>query len=318
MPQPVSVIMSACNAAHYIGEAIESVLAQTHRELEFIIIDDGSTDGTLALAREWASRDHRIRVIEQANAGMGAALNRALLLASNEMIVRLDADDVMRPNRIERQLAFFGERPWLALAASFIEYLDDQGRPCGRVTSRLVTEEAVRRLIDDDDLIGLHHSSVTMRRSAVLAVGGYRPQFWPADDIDLWNRLVEKGNGLLVQPEYLTRYRIHGRSVSLTSLRQARMKVAWVKACMRSRRRGLPEPTEAEFLATRRAQPWQRRVDRWRKDTARILFKKTGLHWADRRIGALMLTLIAASLLDPGYVVRKAADKRLSPRAAAF
>jgi glycosyltransferase involved in cell wall biosynthesis len=318
MSELVSVIMSAYDAARYIGEAIESVLAQTHREFEFIIVDDGSTDGTLAIAREWASRDPRIRVIEQANAGMGAALNRALSLATSEMIVRLDADDVMRADRIERQLAFLGERPSLALAASFIEYLDDRGRPCGGVTSRLVTEEAVRRLVTEDDLIGLYHSSVIMRRSAVLAVGGYRPQFWPADDIDLWNRLVEKGDGLLVQPEYLTRYRIHGRSASLTSLRQALLKTAWVKACMRSRRRGLPEPTEAEFLATRRAQPWQRRADRWRKDTARILFKKAGLHWAERRIGPLVLALVAASLLEPGYVVAKSSDKRLSPRAAAF
>src|SRR3954451_4203431 len=99
----VSVLMPAFNAEHYILEAVESVLSQTHTDFELIIVDDGSTDNTLSVVEPYARKDKRVKVISHPNMGISHSLNRALDLASNEWIVCMHADDIMLPNRIERQ-----------------------------------------------------------------------------------------------------------------------------------------------------------------------------------------------------------------------
>src|SRR5688500_5602523 len=100
----ISVLMPAYNAERYVARTIRSVLAQTYGHFELIAIDDGSTDGTLAILREFEKLDSRIRVVSHANVGMGMALNRAWLLCRGEWVARIDADDLMMPDRLARQL----------------------------------------------------------------------------------------------------------------------------------------------------------------------------------------------------------------------
>ncbi|HYO10671.1 MAG TPA: glycosyltransferase family A protein, partial [Tepidisphaeraceae bacterium] len=108
----LSVLMPAYNAERYIAPAIESVLAQTVRDLQLLVIDDGSTDGTLAAARAFEQRDARVRVVTQANAGIAQTLNRGLeMLAGHEWVFLMHADDLMTPNRLERQSVFVAANP---------------------------------------------------------------------------------------------------------------------------------------------------------------------------------------------------------------
>ena len=112
----VSILVPAYNAAPWIGETLASALAQTHPRVEIIVVDDGSSDRTLAIAREHAARHpDRLRVVAQANAGAAAARNHALRLADGEFIQFLDADDLLSPRKIERQLALLATRPSGAL-----------------------------------------------------------------------------------------------------------------------------------------------------------------------------------------------------------
>src|SRR5688572_7470320 len=128
----LSVLMPAYNAARYIGPAIDSVLAQTVRALELLVIDDGSTDGTLALAQDYAKRDPRVRVVTQPNAGIAHTLNRGLeLLAPAEWVFLMHADDVMMPNRLQRQAAFVAANPDLAVASSLVHYVNAAGETIG-------------------------------------------------------------------------------------------------------------------------------------------------------------------------------------------
>ena len=143
------------------------------------------------------------------------------------------------------------------------------------------------------------------RRSALLDAGGFRPEFWPADDVDLWNRLVERGARVLVQPEHLTNYRVHGSSACVASARRATRKLEWVEACARSRRAGKPEPTWDEFQASLRRRPLASRLNHARRDVARAWYKAATLYFSERRYHRFVPALAGAAALEPSYVMEK-------------
>jgi glycosyltransferase involved in cell wall biosynthesis len=301
--------MPAYNAGAFISQAIESVLAQTWRDFELIVVNDGSTDDTLAIAEKFAAQDERIKIHTCANMGTAPALNQGISLAASEWVFLMHADDRMRPNRLERQLAFIQVHPELAVASSLVRYIDSRNRVIGKDNSKLFTHRAVEELVSANEPIGFNHPAVALRKSAVLAVGGYRQAFWPAEDLDLWNRLVEKGYKILVQPEYLLDYRMHGSAASISRARLTRSKVRWLKECMLHRRAGEDEPDWESFLAAQRAAPLLTRLNKGRKDLAKILYKAAVLHYAQREYAGLFFRLLAAVLLQPRFVLGQAISK---------
>jgi glycosyltransferase involved in cell wall biosynthesis len=306
---PVSIVMPAYNASRFIAHAIESVLAQTWQDFELIVINDGSTDTTLEIAEKYAAQDGRVKVYTQPNLGFAETLHRGFQLAASDWVFRMDADDLMRPNRLERQLAFIAEHPELSVASSLVRHIDNNGRVIGKDNSRLFTHEAIEKLVAANELIGFCHPAVALRKSAVQAVGGYRKQFWPAEDIDLWSRLAEHGYKMLVQPEYLLDYRMHGSSATISGARLTRTKVRWLKDCMLRRRAGKPELDLESFLVSQRSAPFLVRLNRERKDLAKILYKAAVSHYARREYLSLAAKLVAASLLQPTYALRQVTSK---------
>ena len=306
---PISVVMPAYNAVPFISEAIESVLAQTYRDFELIVVNDGSTDSTLDVVEEYAAQDERIKVYTHANVGTAPTLNRGIELADGEWVFLMHADDRMRPNRLERQLDFIAKHPELAVVSSLVRHIDSKSRVIGKDNSRLVTPEAVEKVVSANELIGISHPAVAFRKSAVLSVGGYRQAFWPAEDTDLWNRLAEKGYKVLVQPEYLLDYRMHGNSASISRARLTRAKVRWLKECMLYRRSGKQEPDWESFLASLRSAPLPTRLNRGRKDMAKACYKAAVLHFAQREYPRLFINLLMAVVLQPVMTISLVASK---------
>jgi glycosyltransferase involved in cell wall biosynthesis len=181
---PVSELMSVRNGVPWVREAVQSMLGQTAGDLELIVIDDGSTDGTAALLATIA--DPRLRVERQAPTGLTPSLNRALGLARAPLVARLDADDVALPERLARQRAFLGAHPDVGLLGTGAREIDAAGREV-RVVSPPEDDRAIRRaLIRRNPFV---HSSVMMRRSAVAEAGGYDERLPVAQDYDLWMRM---------------------------------------------------------------------------------------------------------------------------------
>lgn len=298
----ISILLPAFNAERFLGEAIDSVLRQTMPEFELIVIDDGSTDGTLEIAREYASADPRVRVYTQPNSGTAHTLNRALELARHELIARIDADDRMLPHRLERQLQFIRENSDLAVAGTLIRYITEDGKKLGVRWSPFTTRAAITDAIRRNKIIAVPHNSVLMRRSTVIGVGGYRPQFVVVQDLDLWNRLAEGGHSLLVQPEVLTEYRVHGSSAGFGSSRLTYVSIEWVQDCMIRRRAGVPERSLEEFLAEMRAQPWHRRFSWERRLLARMLYTDSVREYARQNYLRVAAKLLPSLLLNPRYV----------------
>ena len=215
----VSVLLPLYNGEAYIREAVESVLAQTRRDFELLILDDGSRDGSLAIVQEIARRDPRVRVISRENRGLTETLNELLAAARGELVARMDADDVCLPDRFERQLAFLDAHPEVVCVGGDPVMIDDRGRLL--TVLELPVEDAE---IQAKALVGhapLFHPAAMIRRAALERIGGYRHEFWPAEDLDLWLRLGEIGALANLRGPVL-RYRLHGASVSGTQLERQR------------------------------------------------------------------------------------------------
>ena len=311
----ISVPMPAYNAERFIAEAVESILNQTFRDFELIIVNDGSTDGTLAIAERYAAQDERVTVVSQPNGGISAARNRGLSVAKGEWIAVMDSDDVAMPDRFERQLDFLAKNPDLAVVSAYVQNIDDKGKLIAEYQSPLTDRQLVKEVVAQDGLLSFHHSAVLMRREVVQALGGYRGQFDMLEDCDLWNRIAEQGHGILIQPEYLLKYRLHPSSVSVDHARTLALKRRWLHDCLHHRRRGEPEPSWDAFLAKRSTRPWLSRLNEDRLDLGRILYKQAVSAYVQGKPLKMAANITGAVLLSPKQMIKRVWDRFLHPTA---
>lgn len=211
MSQPViTILMPARNAAPYIGDAIRSVLNQTFSQFELLIIDDGSTDDTVDIARQFS--DRRIRIISQEPEGVSAALNFGLQESSGEFIARFDADDICMPERLEKQLHFLRTNPDHVIVGSDAEYMSENGDHLFYFSCHGHTHEEISSKIYDH--CPFIHSAVMYRKKAVMATGGYCPHTHNFEDYLLWIQLKKYGKYHNL-PEPLIRVRFNPGSVTM-------------------------------------------------------------------------------------------------------
>lgn len=238
----ISVLMPVYNAATYVAQAVESILTQTFTDFEFLIIDDGSTDRSLSILQRYAEQDSRIRLISRPNTGYVIALNEMLAQAQGEFLARMDADDRALPTRFRRQVEFLRQHPEVVCVGGGHEVIDHKGRLLTRLT--LPTDDAA---IQREALAGhgsICHPCAMIRRSALVAIGGYDAALMPAEDLDLWLRLGEMGQ-LANLSESILQYRLHLQSVSETAGALQRQQA--LEACQRAwKRRGI----QGTFKAT--------------------------------------------------------------------
>src|SRR6266851_288675 len=213
-PPTVSVVMSVYNGEAFLPEAVESILAQTFREFEFLVIDDGSKDGTAEILGGYASQDRRVRVVRHENKGRVTSLNVGIGLATGKYIARMDADDVAMPYRLAEQIEFMERHPEVGLLGGAVELIS--------VTGQVV--KTARPPLDDSAIKSLmlrynpmFHPTVVMRKDVALAAGGYRKALLDADDYDLWLRMSERSR-LANLGKTMVQYRIHSEQVSIRNL----------------------------------------------------------------------------------------------------
>ena len=232
-----SVIMPVFNTERYLGEAIESITRQSFPDFELIVVDDGSTDGSLRIILDHASRDGRIIAQSKEWTGTSGTRNRALELATGRFVAFLDADDVAEPRRLERQHDSLEHRPDCVGLGGQILFMDREGCPLYRSDFPL-DHEAIDRAHMTGAGCVLSQGTSALSRDAVLKVGGYRTQYHVAEDLDLLLRLAEIGT-LANLNETLIRCRLHRDSLTQTHLGTGHMFAA---AAIRDARlrRGLP------------------------------------------------------------------------------
>lgn len=203
----ISVGIPIYNAESYLADAIKSVLAQTYPYWELILVDDGSTDGSLAIAQSFAEKDSRIRVISDGtNKKLPARLNQIIREAKYDYIARMDADDVMHPQRLEKQLEFLEKNKEYNLVSSGLVSIDNYNKVKGfRCVDQLFDEFSNPSLS-----YPIVHPSVMARKSWYLR-NQYSEKYPRAEDFELWTRAITKQDfKIAVLPNLLLYYREEG------------------------------------------------------------------------------------------------------------
>jgi glycosyltransferase involved in cell wall biosynthesis len=225
----VSVLVPAYNADATLAATLQSALTSTYSNLEVVLVDDGSTDATVAIAEAFARDDQRVRILRQEHRGVSAALNFALNHISGEFVARLDADDLWHPTKLQKQVELMAADPAVALTHTFVRYIDASGR----IVRDALPQELARRAHCQCLYYGIvgGGSSAVFRRSVLDAVGRYDERLSVWEDLVLHLEVAAAGEIAFI-PEYLTGYRLReesssaDRQKSLRSWRLARTRIA--------------------------------------------------------------------------------------------
>jgi len=213
----VSVVMPAHNAGSSIGSSLRSVLGQTHRALDIIVVDDGSTDNTAAIVSAIAGADHRVRLLRQANTGVAAARNAGIRAAEADLVAFIDADDLWHPVKIEKQLALLreaGER--VGVVYAWACFIDASDHPDGRCFAPHDNGDVYAALVLHN-IVG-NGSAALVRKPCLIECGGFdatlrERQAQGCEDLKLWLSIAEEYDFALV-PEFLVGYRQDAGSMS--------------------------------------------------------------------------------------------------------
>lgn len=208
----VSVIMPVFNTSDYLAQAIESVLSQTLADFELVIVDDGSTDDSMAIAARYVRTDRRVRVIRNPNKGLSRARNQGVEAARGDFMAALDSDDVALPDRLSLQVAFLVRHPECVVLGGQVDLVDPEGSPIAPMSVCLHHDDIMTQLLQGRGS-AIVQPSAMFRRSAVLAAGGYDERLDTAEDLDLYLRLAERGV-LANLPHTLLRMRRHPDSLT--------------------------------------------------------------------------------------------------------
>ena len=210
----ISVVMSVYNGAEHLRESVNSILSQEGVDLEFIIVNDGSTDGSKEILDEYTLKDKRIRVLHQENQGLTRALIRGCVEAKGEYIARQDSGDISFPSRLRKQLSCVKSHSDATLVSCGTRFVGPGGEHLYDILRD--SEEATASLqhLDLKEIKGpSHHGSTLFPRKLYEKVGGYRAAFYFGQDLDLWIRLAEHGRHYVI-PEVLYQASITAESIS--------------------------------------------------------------------------------------------------------
>lgn len=239
----VSVAMSVYNGERFLREAIDSILAQTFTDFEFVILDDGSSDSTRAIIDDYAARDSRIRAIFRENRGLIVSLNQLLAESRAPLIARMDADDIAHRERFAQQVVFLGDNPDHGVVGCWTADIDEDGsRYTIRGRDHPLTHSEFLLAIEEGGPL-LCHPGVIFRRDLVRSVGGYHAAFKHCEDLDLWLRLASVTR-IANLPERLVYYRHYSDQVSSRHATEQQIGAAVAYLAYMERKAGRPDPTE--------------------------------------------------------------------------
>lgn len=306
----VSVAMAAYNSERFLAEAIESVLAQTHSDFELIIVDDGSKDRTAEILAHYAARDSRIVVLHQENQGIAGACNRAIFAARNELVSKIDSDDRMLPNRLERQIEFLQQHPEITVASSYYYMIDVRGKRIGSSGMGYADGTADARAANPLNVVWIHNTTVMMRKSDILELGGYSRECTRGEeDRDLWGRLLTAGKIIKCQPEFLTEYRLHSGAFTAKHAVVTLRALRFVETNIVRRLQGEAELSMEEFDRQARALSLWDRFHERRTLVSFGYYNQATRYYGERKLFHFVLLFGLSVALRPFATLSRAAKR---------
>jgi glycosyltransferase involved in cell wall biosynthesis len=235
----VSVVMVICNVERFLAEAIESVLSQTFRDFEFVIVDFGSTDKSKDIAASYAAKDYRVRLSEIPKCTYIEAKIAACSIPNGRYIAIQDADDVSFPHRLKEEVDFMEKHPGVGLLGGAIQRIDSDGKLLAIADDYPTEDKDIRSTLREWNVFW--HPTVLILREAFARVGGYRVAFSQSDDYDLWLRISEHYQCANLK-QVVVKYRIHSQQLSLRKRKDQIMCALAAQAAASLRSAGKPDP----------------------------------------------------------------------------
>jgi glycosyltransferase involved in cell wall biosynthesis len=289
--------MSVYNGKEFLAEAVQSVLDQTYQSFELIALDDGSTDGSADILADYARRDRRIVFWRTENRGVAAALNSCLEKARNDLVFQLDADDVMLPNRLERQIWFMQQHPEISAVCSYAWLIDRNGNLLAEAKPTIDVERGIRER-KPAYFVHIIDPACVMRREHIQAVGGYSRAFH-FEHRELWGRLVASGYLLAVQPEFLIKRRLHRSSITGSEIRRNTLEREFIDQNIVRSLQGQTYISFEAFLENRRRTPAIERLARRASEFSKECWYEAILDFAERKWWRLLMHSTATICLNP-------------------
>jgi glycosyltransferase involved in cell wall biosynthesis len=306
MPPFISVILPVYNQEKYLEETLQSILDQTYRNFELLIIDDGSTDNSAQIIQKFQSKDARITAFYEKNSGKSNCTNRLVNLSVGEFCVFLDADDVMYANRIERQVKFHQENPLADASSCDCDYINEKGIKFG--TQRypgLSSIEECNQARHCQLYIMCSFTGLIVKRKVFIDVGGLSLKFKVCEDFEFFNRLMDHGYNLLILSEVLMKYRIHSSAITVREPVYVTSYINFTTHCILQRRKGEKEFTFEQFKTMENEKPIFQKLNNMRYNYSMIYFRNAGLAFLSKRYHAFVPQIIASMVLSPNYFVNK-------------
>ena len=237
----ISVVMGVYNGGEYLRGSIESILMQEESNFELIIVNDGSTDNSRHILEEYCSIDKRIKLITQKNQGLTHALITGCSVAQGEYIARHDAGDTSEKKRLKKQLLCIKRNPDASLISGWSRFLGPDNEHLYDVRFNPQETDSFLKTLQMDKIRGpSHHGCTLFPKKLYRKVGGYRSEFYFAQDLDLWVRLAENGRHIII-PEIFYNASVGVQSISGQYRKEQIQLARYVLKCAQLRRKGLDE-----------------------------------------------------------------------------
>jgi len=307
-----TVVVAIHNAEPFLADTLDSLQRQTLRNFEVIMVDDGSTDASAAIARHYVNTDSRFQLHSTPNRGISPTRNLAVQHARAPWIAVCDADDTWSDTKLERQAAFIDAwqacepRPLLALGTAGW-HVNARGQRLTAIDLGVHSPDEYERQLRERGVMPMINSSVVFRRDAFDALGGYRAEYSPAEDTDLWTRLARTGVTLNL-PEPLTFYRLHARNVSTQKFITMMMHVERVAENTHRGWRLEPELDAPAFDALLHTQP-ARRARLLRELRRELCVNRARSLWYNGHRARGLAYRALAVLADPAVSLRRLAAR---------
>ena len=309
----ISVIMAAYNAENFLAPAIESILNQTYRNFELIIVDDGSTDNSLEVVKHYLERDSRVRVIQSDRLGAAGARNLGINQAKYPWIAVMDADDIAMPERFEKQINAAKANPKVVVWGTYANHISATGEVLSLVRQGAVNEKQFYDLWQEGHIPFVVHPTALIKKEIFLEIGGYSKDFYASEDFELFARIGNYGP-ILAIPEPLLLYRVHSKSESMTKFFSQKILARYVLARHRNRIAGQQEPELNQFIEEYKRQPLFSRLKRDIFTLGQFWYRKAGLFFAEKQYIQASLYLSMAIASNPLYSIPRVWKQKVSPR----
>ena len=306
----ISVVIPAYNAEKYIATTLQCILQQSYSNIEIVVGNDGSTDGTLEIVKQFQANDNRILIDNHENIGVSKTVNRLCDIAKSEIIIRIDADDLMKIDRIEKQVRYLHEHPEIDVVSCDAEFMNEKGDTFGyQAFKGFNSIEDNETALASNELIVIAQSGLAIRKSAFWAVGGYDEDIAYAEDLDLFTRLLENGSKLIIIREPLLKYRLHASSAVANSknLLRNQIYVELIQMNLLRRRQGLPKMMFDDYVKQIEQESWVKKLHRKRIAIAFVAFRNAGAFIGNKKYFKALQMLVLSFFNNPMFFFKKTA-----------